>query len=192
MMGGRIRSAWVAFGVAACGHSALLPPRAEAQAAFSVELRVEGHQDVLAAARSDFSKALEAIPDVAVVDSSADWELLVLAADMRSGETDVGIVVGATVLEVVDGDDLAAVEPDISAELRRYLLDRPLGLYKNMWVYYGGPEDMAAIARRVVADVNASVFAPCRRTGEGALLSVGRPSRAQERDERGASLASRR
>lgn len=162
MMGrgmGRVRAtlAWLSF-IGAC----LLPVPAGAQGKFAVELRVQGNASVLQNARSSFAKELGALPDVEVVDSLADWELLVLAADMRNEATRLGIVVGATLLEVVDGEDLAAADPQISSELHDFLEERPLGVYKNMWVYYGGPDDMRAIARQVVAEVDASAFQPCR------------------------------
>jgi hypothetical protein len=174
MMGGRIRSACVAFGAAACVYSALLPLRAEAQQAISVELRVEGHQEVLAEARSQFIEALDSIPDVSVVDSGADWQLLVLAAEMHSGTTDLGIVIGATLLEVVDGNDLAAVDPELNPDLGRYLQRQPLGVYKNMWVYFGGPRDMSRVARQVVSEIDATVFDPCRRDATARVRSAGR------------------
>ncbi len=196
-MGGRKRSsgaAWAWLPVVCTALTALMAVPAAAQAKFDVELRVEGKPAVLEQARGSFTRALEALPDVEVVDSLGDWKLLVLAADMRSGATALGVVVGATLLEVVDGEDLAEADPEISSELEDFLQNRPLGVYKNMWVYFGGPDDMGGIARQVAAEVDASVLAPCRvvSSSGAARSSARRPGcrrhGGQTRPPRSASL----
>lgn len=142
----------------ACLGLSLLPLRAAGQTRFPIELRVEGDDGVLAEARSFFSRELRSIPDVAVVESSGDWELLVLAGELKGARGPLGILVGATLLEAVDAEESISADPQMDPELRHALSDQRWRLFKDMWLYHGGPDDMAALARRIIADIDVSVF----------------------------------
>jgi hypothetical protein len=142
------------------------PLAAAGQAQFPIEVRVEGHETVLAEAGSFFSRELRSIPDVDVVDVQGHWELLVLAAEMHGSEGTIGIIVAATLLEIVEGVDLSAIAPELPTDLRRLMHERRLRGYENMWVYHGGPYDMPILARQIVAEIDMSIFEAHRRSAQ--------------------------
>jgi hypothetical protein len=156
-------SAWWPRSLLPCLYLSLQALAAAGQAHIPIELRVEGHQTVLAEAGSYFSRELRSIPDVDIVGVQGDWELLVLAAEMRGTEGTIGIIVAATLLEIVDEDDLAAIGAEPNTDLPRFVHEERLRRYENMWVYHGGPYDMPVLARQIVAEIDMSILEAHRR-----------------------------